>query len=84
MSFIWFTNPHGVIGIAKVETEFEGVKYYISAVSGLDVDIDQQTVIEWGARFPDEAGDVLFKQAEALQLKQAKNLFYKKAMRGGT
>lgn len=83
MSFIWFTNPHGVIGVAKVTTNGE-TKYYISAVSGLDVAIDEETVISWGARFPDAAGDALFGEAEALEKKIQKNNFYKNIMKGGT
>jgi hypothetical protein len=80
MSFIWFTNAHGVIGIAKVETQHEGIKYYISAVSGLDVAIDEETVISWGARFPDSAGRALFGEAEELDKK--KMGLYEQIIRG--
>lgn len=84
MSFIWFTNAHGVIGIAEVMNEYGETNYYISAVSGLDVEIDKQTVISWGAKFPDVAGALLFGEAKKQEERQAKNLFYKKTMGGGT
>lgn len=81
MSFIWFTNPHGVIGVAKVITHWGSTEYYISAVSGLDVEIDKETVTSWGARFPDAAGKALFGEAEELEKKNKKDGFYKNLMK---
>jgi hypothetical protein len=80
MSFIWFTNAHGVIGVAKVITHWGSTEYYISAVSGLDVEIDKETVTSWGSRFPDLAGEVLFGQAEAQEKK--KMILHEKIIRG--
>ena len=60
LDILWFTNRFGCIGIAQVEDDYDGIKYYMSQVQGWDVDIDTKRVMEWGATFPKEAGDVLF------------------------
>lgn len=56
----WFT-PMGasVIGIVKVETEFDGIKYYIGTCSGMDLDGDTKHIAERGAKFPYDAGEKL-------------------------
>ena len=56
---MWFCGRTNV-GIVKVNDEFEGVKYYIAAVSGLDEDSDIKFIADWGSTFPKSAGDVLF------------------------
>jgi hypothetical protein len=60
LDILWFTNMFGCVGIAKVDDEYEGIKYFISQVQGWDVDIDTKRVMEWGSVFPKDAGDVLF------------------------
>ena len=58
---LWFSNSRGLVGIARVETEFDGIKYYISSVKNSSTqEIDSREVAEWGSSFPKEAGDVLF------------------------
>ena len=56
----WFSNRNGCVGVAKTMDQYEGLAYYISAVEGLNVESDTKYIMEWGARFPKEAGDVLF------------------------
>ena len=56
----WFTN-RGLIGIARTEDEWDGIKYYITAVPNPSTpEADTQFVADWGSTFPKEAGDVLF------------------------
>ena len=55
----WFCGRTNV-GIVKVNDEFEGVKYYIASVSGLDEKSDMQFIADWGSTFPKSVGDVLF------------------------
>ena len=56
----WF-NGRTLVGIARTEDEWEGIKYYISAVPNPTIAIeDAQLVADWGSTFPKEAGDVLF------------------------
>lgn len=56
---MWFTNAHGTVGIARVQTQ-EGIRYYISTVPGFDEQHDAQRIADWGSSFPTEAGDALF------------------------
>ena len=53
---MWFN----LVGIVKVQTEYDGIKYYIKEVDGLDEDRDAKSIAFWGATFPNDAGDVLF------------------------
>jgi len=57
----WF-NPMGsaIIGIVKVETEYDGIKYYIGTASGRDTDDDARHIAERGAKFPTETAETLF------------------------
>ena len=58
---IWFTQMGGsLIGIAKVQTEYDGVKYYIGTGSGMDQETDAMHIAETGAKFPIEAGEAIF------------------------
>lgn len=52
----WFNS----VGIVKVEDEFDGIKYYIRHIDGYNEKQDIQRIMEWGAKFPNDAGDVLF------------------------
>ena len=52
----WFNT----VGIARVEDEYDGIKYLIKGVDGRDEVLDTQYVMEWGNTFPADAGDVLF------------------------
>lgn len=55
----WFNNG----GIVRVETEHDGIKYFIRSIdSGKNGDEleDATYIAEWGNTFPSDAGDVLF------------------------
>jgi hypothetical protein len=56
----WFTPMGGaIIGIVKVETEYDGIKYYIGTGFGMDQEVDARNIAERGAKFPAEAGEKL-------------------------
>lgn len=55
---MWFN----LVGIVKVKDQYDGVKYYIKEVSGLDEYQDAQNIANWGSSFPKDVGDLLFKQ----------------------
>jgi hypothetical protein len=59
LDYKWFCGRTNV-GIVKVETDFEGIKYYIAAVEGLDEMVDVNFIASWGSSFPKDAGAVLF------------------------
>lgn len=57
LDVIWFNT----VGIVRAEDEYEGIKYYISDLRpGNTAEEDQIEIMEWGDRFPNDAGDVLF------------------------
>ena len=56
----WFTS-NACIGIVKIHDPYEGVKYYVGVANGLDATADAKYIADWGAAFPKEAGDKLFK-----------------------
>lgn len=60
---IWFTNAGGCVGIVRVEDQWEGIKYFIAAVPGHDVEQDERFVANYGSTFPKFAGDVLFERS---------------------
>ena len=58
LDVIWFNK----VGIVKVEDEWDGIKYYIKDVKGIDEFVDTKDVMDWGATFPKVAGDYLFNE----------------------
>ena len=60
LDVVWFTNMKGCVGIAKVQTQHDGIEYRISLVDGFMEKMDIQQIIAWGSRFPDAAGEALF------------------------
>lgn len=54
----WFADG----GIVRVETEYEGIKYYIKGFTqiGADENADAQHIADWGNTFPSDVGDILF------------------------
>lgn len=53
----WFND----VGIVKVETEFNGVRYFIKAVvNPTTAENDARMIAEWGVSFPRAVGDMLF------------------------
>lgn len=53
---IWFNK----VGIVRVEDEYDGIKYYVKDVDGLNEEDDMWNIAYWGSTFPKNAGDVLF------------------------
>jgi uracil phosphoribosyltransferase len=57
----WFND----VGIVRVEDEYDGIKYYIGAIDthlnyGNSEEYDKERIADWGVKFPNDAGDVLF------------------------
>jgi len=53
----WFTSMGGEpIGIVKVQTEFDGIKFYIGNAPGMDEDSDAHYIADRGAKFPTDLG----------------------------
>lgn len=60
---IWFTPMGGAcIGIVMVETEYDGLCFYIGVGAGVNQANDEKLIAERGARFPWHAGMELFGQ----------------------
>lgn len=55
----WFCGTTNV-GIVRVEDPYDGIKYYVSSVTGMDEKIDMEFIAAYGATFPNDVGDVLF------------------------
>ena len=53
---MWFNK----VGIVRVETDYEGIKYFIKDVDGLNEEVDTWKTADWGNTFPKVAGDALF------------------------
>lgn len=57
---MWFSS----CGIVRVQTEYDGIKYYIKGTHGFGVETteedDSTMIAQWGSTFPSDAGDVLF------------------------
>lgn len=53
----WFTQMGGsIIGVVAVETEYDGLCFYIGNGAGYDQTNDEKYIAERGARFPYAAG----------------------------
>lgn len=57
----WFTQMGGgVIGVVMVDTEYDGLCFYIGNGVGYNQETDEQHIAARGARFPYTAGLALF------------------------
>lgn len=53
----WFND----VGIVRVETDYDGIRYYIKAVVHPSTEVqDAEMIANWGSRFPNAVGDLLF------------------------
>ena len=53
----WFNR----VGIVQVEDPYDGIKYYIKEIDGLNKEHeDARLIADWGSTFPSAAGDALF------------------------
>lgn len=60
LDVMWFSGV-AAIGIVRVETDYDGIKYYIGApIETTTEQQDAQYIADWGLTFPLDAGDVLF------------------------
>lgn len=55
----WFSGT-SCVGIVKAIDDHSGVKYYIGSASNIDEIFDADHIMRWGAKFPNEVGDLLF------------------------
>lgn len=55
----WFSGQ-SCVGIVRCEVLGEGIKYYIGPAMGGVEEVDSEHIMAWGARFPNDAGDLLF------------------------
>lgn len=55
----WFSG-RSTIGVVRVVDPYDGPKYYIGPGQGISEEADTKMIRDWGTRFPNDAGDVLF------------------------
>lgn len=55
----WFCGKTN-IGIVRVLTECDGIRYYVGGCLGRDEQEDQEEIAAWGSTFDNHAGDILF------------------------
>lgn len=55
----WF-NGRSCVGVVRIEDPYDGIKYYIGTCAGMEEEIDMEYIAAWGARFPNNVGDILF------------------------
>ena len=68
---LWFNGGKGTIGLVKARTDHGEIMYLIGAGDGLHEVIDVNNIANLGARFPDEAAEVLFgKHIEETKIEQ--------------
>lgn len=57
LNVYWFDGG----GIVRVETDYEGIKYYMKGLPVMTTEEEDSRIIaDWGSTFPNEAGDALF------------------------
>lgn len=61
MESMWFSPMGGaLIGIVMVETEYDGVQFFIGLGAGHNQANDEKRIMQTGARFPMHVGFELF------------------------
>jgi len=55
----WFSGQ-SCVGIVRCEVPYEGIKYYVGPAMGGVPEVDIEHISAYGARFPDDAGNLLF------------------------
>lgn len=59
LDVLWFSGGN-TVGIVRCDVEYEGIRYYIGAANcGLE-EKDIEYIMAYGARFPENIGDMLF------------------------
>jgi hypothetical protein len=59
LDVMWFSGQ-SCVGLVRVQHEYDGIVYYIGTAMGSDETVDSEHIMAWGARFPNDAGDLLF------------------------
>ena len=59
LDVIWFSGT-SCVGLVQVEDQYDGIKYYIGAATGMDEKVDMEHIAAWGAAFPKSIGDLMF------------------------
>ena len=57
---LWFNGGQGTIGIVRAKSDQGEIGYFIGSADGLHEVIDINNIANRGAKFPDNAGDLLF------------------------
>lgn len=55
----WFSSV-SCVGIVKAYDEHKGILYYIGNASSINEEFDADYIMSWGAKFPNEVGELLF------------------------
>lgn len=66
LGVIWFSGT-STVGLVRCDVPYEGIRYYIGAATGMDENVDKEHIAAWGARFPNEIGDIMFGQGDDLK-----------------
>lgn len=56
----WFSGV-SCVGIVRCIDEHAEIKYYIGNASNTDEEFDAEQIMKWGAKFPNDAGDLIFR-----------------------
>ena len=69
LDVLWFN----LCGIVRVEDEYDGIKYYIRPIRGVQTEEqDMEDIAAYGTTFPKDAGDVLFGEKIAVAIEGRK------------
>lgn len=58
----WFSGV-SCVGIVRCIDDHAGIKYYIGNASSVNEEFDAEQIMKWGAKFPDDAGKLIFGDA---------------------
>jgi hypothetical protein len=68
---LWFTGGRGTVGLVKARSDHGEIMYLIGVGEGMHEVIDVNNIANLGARFPNEAAEVLFgKHIEETKIEQ--------------
>lgn len=57
--WLWYAGAE-TVGIVKTQNAIGEIKYYIGVAEGHNEADDALRIAQWSAKFPNEAGDLLF------------------------
>lgn len=59
LNYVWFSG-RDCVGVVQVEDRYDGLLYYIGVAKGISEKEDAQYIADWGAKFPEHLGKLLF------------------------